>query len=60
MIFINMGTQALQNNHMRVHGHTFDIIKMSLPTLNGSVAERDMGLNTDIMCDPNSTNEETA
>ena len=53
IIFVNMGTMALQHHPMHVHGHTFDVIKMGLPTVyeNGTYVH-----NTDIMCEPNIIN----
>ena len=56
LVFVNVGTGALGSHPMHVHGHTFDVIKMGLPTVfeNGTFVH-----NTDIICETGIINEKS-
>ena len=54
MVLINIGTGAHQNLPIHVHGHTFEVIKMGLPTVHEDGTSVH---NNDIKCETGASNE---
>ena len=56
IVLVNIGTGAGNTHPVHMHGHTFDVIKMGLPTVyeNGTFVH-----NTDIKCESGTINDES-